>query len=402
MANNRMSRADPVNTQFILNAFDKSKKLQTKTHYVSQFRNYVKYCINILKVNPFKMPLNPSLISFWIAERTRTSGSTGSLRSWIAMLLWLSELCGYPPTFRSDPMYKSFVTHITKQYPKNSDTRIPFKFSDIHHFCADRSRGCIDFLPMDTLLELLVTQLFFFTMSRPSELLFPNTITKSNIKKGIIFDDLQWDLEQVTIRVRDFKNATTRTLEKFIPIQSTKCTNRHCACRILNPYRVLKLYIQKRGELWENLQKKKRRILITGKHKMSAKQHQIWTQQLENLGMTRKDKVFVDSKGMILRVRHLNNLVATIKESLKYKGNFAPYSLRIGGTSHAANVDINQVKIMRYVGWSTAQLPVAAMRYLRFSMDELKLIPFEMIHKRLKYDVNTLFDPWEKHYSDNY
>lgn len=342
------------------------------------------------------MPLDPKVVSYWIADRVRTLKSTASLRIWISMLKWLSELCGSNPSFQDDPFYQTLIAHIRKQYSTQSDDRLPFKLSDIHYFCAERSRGSIEFLSMDRILELLIIQLYFFTMSRPSELLFPNNICKKNEKKGLIFDDLTWDLEEVTIRVRDFKNAEHRNFNKFIPIQSTKCTNRHCKCQILNPYRLLQLYIERRGQLWYSIQQRKRRILERGEHNMSTKEYQIWKNQLKNLGLSKEDKLFVDSKGRIIRVHHLTKIVQQMKKALKYTGNYTSYSFRIGGSSHAANVEINQVKIMRYVGWSTSQLPMAAMRYIRFSKDELKLVPFEMVHKPLRCDPNILFDPWHR------
>jgi hypothetical protein len=98
---------------------------------------------------------------------------------------------------------------------------------------------------------------------------------------------------------------------------------------------------------------------------------------------------------MVKEIVSCNNIIE--------KERFKTYSIRIGATTRQHIVGIDHAKILKYIGWSDSRLPSINMRYIRFNVNQLRKVPFEMIHGAMgKSSVQkanlfgNFYDPWDQ------
>ena len=128
---------------------------------------------------------------------------------------------------------------------------------------------------------------------------------------------------------------------------------------------------------------------------------------IENCDVVDENYVFVSDEGAIWRPDKLTQIMKEFGAILKlpHPQQVVPYSLRIGATSLANQQQIEILKILRYVVWSVNHLPHVVGRYIQFTIYDLMIVPFEMIHgcnrpgfktKDLSQTVKLpVFNPWE-------
>ena len=409
LENSRLGkRAPQLTKQVAQNLFDKRTD-GTKSHYVSAFRQWVNFCLDF-EINPFHQPIQPEIIVFWYQDRINALNSIKSLKNWSAMLNWMCELMGVLPFYKEASLYRNYVEAIKKNYTEGDDHRLPFSKQHILLFTKtkwvrDTREGGSSF-KYDYLVEMVLIQLYWFTCSRPSELL-PNSVKNPRglkIKHTTWVTDRQHGVDLLKLQIESYKNQTSRLIFKTINIAPTRCKEQkatHCCCKYLNPYGLLQKMLALREELVISLRRKLKNDFF-----LSLKQRRELTEKIENLKLTNDNYLFVYSTGKIIRVKDLAALTAQIVSANKIleEQRYKPYSLRIGGTTQASMVGIDHTVILKYVGWKNSRLADCAQRYMRYPDYMLGRVPYEMIHgslrsseyRRKKPSAYEIYDPWSE------
>ena len=156
-------------------------------------------------------------------------------------------------------------------------------------------------------------------------------------------------------------------------MQSPLCTRTQCVCQYYDYIRILRILKQKRNILVHKLEKLKR---FQGY--LSEKD----AKQLLNLDTEKENYIFVGANGKIwtphsARQLHSNYLrILGIKKPRSYP----LYTFRIGAMSRINQQRVDLLKALRYVAWAITNLPHVSNRYINFTSEELRTIPFELIH----------------------
>ncbi len=317
------------------------------------------------------------------------------------MLLWLHEVADIDPVFNTNGEYQRFKLAAIKRFDTPSDKRLPLQ---LHHLIRyTLSLDCVinryNTVPLDSLLKVLIIQMYFFTMSRPCELLLsPHSETKRGIKfKHLTFfkpNPSNPSTHFVRIQVVSHKSMKSLNDSKLLYVGHSYCpqtlqTNKSCPCKLLNPLRLLNVYLRRRQKLVAILQKGKR------KHALRL--------SLEN-------SVFVWSSGKVVTSAYLSKIVKEVvaanSQYILEPKRYAAYSARIGGTTRASQVGIAHGLILKYVGWSDSKLPDISMRYIRPTALCLSNMIRNIIHgpphcnpnttNRIFLQSHVVFDPWSK------
>ncbi len=317
------------------------------------------------------------------------------------MLSWLSEIGDCPPLFKKNLFFIKFIDKLRKQYGKNNDSRLPFTLKHILEYTIHKKAIPNNYwkVNIDSLLEILILQLYFFTMSRKNELLHnPRSL---NISKniGLKFHQLKWLNHSnsinnyVDIKIQFYKNKIHHKKPKIIHLGNTHCINKNkCICNYLNPYKLLHLYIIRRKKLFNNI------------HNLYKSQNIIMPNKFRKLQCKKSNHIFVNKNGTVLTVKFISDLAKKVikLQNIPDSHRYSAYNIRIGGTSTASAANVNHTKILRYVLWTDNRLLNIAMRYIRFSASQLKCVPFEMIHgsinksfKLKNTNQNMVYDPWK-------
>ncbi len=373
----------------------------TKIQYISSLRNWVFFCVTI-KEDPFALPTKPDLALFWLADRVHQSGNTNSIKQSQSMLLWLHEAAGIDPYFHTDNEYLKFKLSATKRFDKPSDSRLPLTIDHIiryslHYKCVIKYYNTI---PLDDLLKVLIIQMYFCTMSRPSELLLSKySLTKKGIKfKHLAFlkpDPSKPHRNFARIQIVSHKSMKSLKDSKLLYLGYSYCsdvykTNKSCPCKIINPLRLLNVYLRRRKTLLASLPK---------------------GPQKNNLLLSSNNNIFVWNSGKIVTTtdytKIIKNLVSINSKCIVEPKRYACYSSRIGGTTRASQVGIAHGRILKYVGWSDSKLPDVSMRYIRPDAINLSHFVLDLIHgpshnneliikNRQFLQTGVVFDPWAK------
>ena len=395
-----MGRMAPHLAEAINKVFEDKQMVESKASYVSAFRHYFRFCLDF-EIDPLKMPLDPEVCIYWIQQRIEMKGSIASLSTWTAMLHWISELAMAPMIYKSHPLYTSYLAAIRKKYEKGVDHRLPFRLHHIHKYTlktwkSDKGENTISF---DNLLRILIANLYFFTMSRPCEIL---RASGSSLRKfGLLIGDIQKmvDLEH-SATIYEFKvrtkNAASRKIFKKIYISSSRCNKHHqCICAKMDPFMLLDYYMKRRRDLCAEIHQ----TLGTGN--LSESEYATQTTRLENLAIKKSKPLLVWSDGKTATTKDLAKIAKEIsrKAGIVDPQHYTSYSLRIGGTTAASMAKIDHVLILKYVGWSVSRLADCGQRYMRYSPYELSMMPFKIIHG--EYDSysrnqNKIYDPWSE------
>jgi len=297
-------------------------------------------------------------------------GSCNSFKSWQSALVWWVEANDLQPQFKFHRFYRKIKTTMVKLYKRKRKLRKPINIYWIVGWLKSKNitPTTWDTIDLDLLTESLLILLLFFSMSRPSEITF--TDNTENVAWEIITTGLQWGTMKfytndsnyresyLLLTINWYKNQEFRGKPKLIYMAPPICNNKFCHCmNFLDFYGMAKMLKFRRSNL---------------------------TNCSMNLGVNNNNFVFVGKNGKIWRPSIFTRLTKDILRvnNVHDPENYAPYSFRIGSMSLAHQQEIDLLKVMRYVVWSIDNLPHVSNRYIRFSIQLLKTIPFELIHGR--------------------
>ena len=402
---------DAQTTDFITENLNKGKVIGTRCNYLPLIRDFLGYCIeNGVDSRGEVLPM-PAI--YWQWNRTRRLGSCNSSDSWSAALSWWCDLNWIEPKFYKNRIYQHLKSIMVKNFSVPRKVRKPSEIRWLDRFA--RFLNCTPktwkYCNLDLLGKILALLLFFFSVSRPSEVLFTDkteNLLIGKITTGLKFGDVTIvrDVKNPTLSclhliIRHYKNQEFRDVPKHIYMQSPICTNENHFCQTLDFFRMWEIYHQRRCARSDDLQLK----LDRGHYEnYSERQVKLITNQL-----VRPDNfVFVDANGVIWTPKIfdelVSNLVDCVGENNQY---FTSYSIKIGSSSVCNQQGIDLLKVLRYVQWSVKSLPHVVGRYISFKRAELAMIPFEMCHgkngggsggKCIDKSGNKLitFNLWEK------
>ena len=204
----------------IASIINKSKVPKTKEHYASQFRHYVNFCLDHAH-DPFNLPLDSQLCMFWIQHKVNKHGNTKSLNQWTTMLNWISDLANAPKICKQNPDYKNYLSALRKQYHECHDHRLPFKLKHMHK-CTQKpwtpQPGQTHHQRYTNLLKVTLANVYFFTMSRPCELLISKS-TISHLSSLLILNykrtyDNEHNIPMIELTINFYKNQVSRQIKK--------------------------------------------------------------------------------------------------------------------------------------------------------------------------------------------
>ncbi len=261
--------------------------------------------------------------------------------------------------------------------------RDPLRVKWIARYCAKRGVVPATWWTCDLFAfkECLLLILTFFSISRPFEMSF--TDKTENELWEIITTGLRWgdikmeDTHREYIEsylhmvIRWYKNQMDRSTPKDIYMAPPTCGNSGCICYQLEYVAMFDIYKKRCKQYYIGLKSKisKMKKLTNTAKKM-----------LDNLEVAPNKYIFVGKKGAIWGPQKINEIVKDVKKVLGLKEELSGYSTRLGAVSLCRKQEIDILKVIRYVVWSVNSLPHISTRYMKFTIDDLKILPFEMIH----------------------
>ena len=411
----KAAKREPEKAKRIWAIIMKARSSGTKEHYVSQFRQWVTYCDDY-SLDPLRMPPDPHNYIFWIQERIDAVGSISSLQQWSAMMSWLCEIACIEPIYKQHPDVTLYMRAIQKEYSKQRDHRLPFKLSHLLKYIRfvryKKNKGKL-VMDYDDFVNIVIVQVFLFTMSRPSELL--KTRRCDGMTSGLLLKYVQESYDQehktpmITLEIKSYKNQASRQIAKHIYLSSSKCAagkskiknknGRKCPCHYIDPFNAIKTMIKMRRKEVANLKEQ----IKKGETRKRTKQI---NKILKSLELTDTNPLFVYSNGDIASTATLRRLAKDICSANKILDDhhYTAYSFRIGGTTIASLQGIDHPFILRYVGWAASRLGDCSQRYMRYSNYELSTMALQMIHGPLHrnkfngnaHHCNRTYDPWSE------
>ena len=375
---------DSATAAVIARDLNRGRTIGTKLNYVCLLRNYFNYCI-LHGEDPSQKTINPIVAIHWMYSLCLLRGSCNSRKSWSATLSYWVWSSGGTPVFYKNTFYKRIKEVMIKLYSIERKERLPMPLDWLTNYLqflgvtpTNMERATIQNLTIALWYIML-----FMTISRPAELLYTNSTEDERVE--VITTGLKWGdithhntnrskyAEYISIEIHWFKNQQFRNQSKIIDMQSPLCRKHNCMCQYYDYIRILRVLKQKRNDLVRklNLQHNQNGYLSTGN-----------TQQLYNLGTEADNYVFVGQNGKIwtpTNARQLHTVFLRILAVKKPK-SFPLYSFRIGAMSRINQQRVDLLKALRYVAWAISNLPHVSNRYINFTSEELRTIPFELIH----------------------
>ena len=368
----------------------------TKESYASCLRHWTNWNLEFDE-DPFELPIPPLKIICWIQSRFEERRSIQSLKTWTATLNWICDLTGAPKTYKQDPRYINFKKAINKQFKKGADHRHPFQLSHICNYVKSLWSEDLKHINYENQVKALLAQLYLCTMSRPAELVKPDSkygqIRGLKLHHYRRFIDKQHHRDLIELTIDLYKNQASKQIKKKIYLFSTKCTtSNNCPCRFINPHRFLRSMLKTRKRLALEL---KERASSTFSSKQKAK----LMANYENLRLKPDNYLFVHTNGKPFTIKDIrliaNDCIA--KNQILDSHHYTPYSFRIGGTTRASLAGLDHPLILKYVGWSSSRLADCAQRYMRYSPYQLSLVPFKLIHPQKPITgFGKIYDPWSE------
>ncbi len=249
----KLARKDPNNAERIIKTLYAKRRDGTKISYMTAFKQWYIYCQSI-REDPMKLPCEPELAVFFLADRVAHTGSIGSIKNWSAMLNWIHELAGVKKEYKKSDLYINYKRALAIEYPHKADPRLPFKIEHILTYTKHHNINLNNLpnIPFNTLVKVLLIQTYFFTCSRPCEILLSiYSETKKGIKLGCLKRDRIIKPSHFSGLIIDHKTINKKRDPKYIFITDTRCNKvkqgitQNCMCYYLNPYRILCEYIKR-------------------------------------------------------------------------------------------------------------------------------------------------------------
>lgn len=405
-----IAKSDPTTTEMMIRDTMRASAIGTKTNYASCLKDYWGYCLEHGHA-PFKVPINPKIAIFWQFDRVRRLGSCNSHSTWSACLSWWEQQHHLKNTFFNDQFYRKMHRTMIKLYSKKRKPRFPVLLRWISQFIKhlNVSPSTWKSVKLDKFMVAFLFVMVFFTISRPSEILFTDKTEDEMIE--IITTGLRWIDVQILdsnkeyiyrcmqIKINHYKNQEFRNEPKVIFMAPPICENADCHCHSLDFFAMFHILKQRRRKLVNSLRFKLNNTTLSKTERAKL------IQRINKLDVSPMNFIFVGENGVIWRPSKLTDLMKefTAFINMPNKECYPPYSLRIGATSLCYQQEVDMLKILRYVVWSIKKLPHVSNRYIEFTRYDLMILPFEMIHGKNRDGGNIdksggvlqTFNPWQ-------
>ena len=308
-----------------LNKFmiNNSIKNNTKTRYISQYRQYWKYCQQF-NYDPYYMYPSTQYWCHYLLWRV-TNNSISVLKSsrrgityiFVDVLLHKSPFNG--------PYYKLFIHKMNRIFGKQENKRLPILLHHHIKFCIKYNFNRKNALTCDiiTLLTILITQIYGFAGRRCGEILNdtkPLTLQQIQFEKNIQYGSTQINQKCAIINHKDWKTKKNPT-DKLSSILGY--TNHH----YIDPGFYLQVYLLRRQQMRQTL-------------------------NLTSPVFLKPDNTIYTSKEF--KEKSINIFKTKVVDQEMAK-NITPYSLRIGLNVMLEARSLSQGQIQSYVGWSRGE-----------------------------------------------
>ena len=366
---------------------NRGRVLGTKLNYVSLLRNYFNYCLEHDE-DPFKPYIDPVVAIHWMYHQTMRLGSCNSRSTWSATLSWWVWLHGRKATFFKNGLYRRVWEVMVTLYTIPRKPRLPMRLEWVVNYLKflGVTPDTWHKVSLQSLTIALFYILLFLTISRPAELLFTNSTEDETIE--IITTGLRWkDLtfhnmdqsryaQYISLEIHWFKNQQHRNQSKIIDMQSPLCRNKDCKCKYLDFIAILRTLKQRRDALIIELGYIKRQNGFLNKKQQK---------QFDNLKTEMNDYILVGGDGKRWTPPHMRPIMKHFQQviGMEFPERFPLYCVRIGAMSRVNQQKMDLLKVLRYVAWSVSNLPHVSNRYVNFKSEDLRTIPFEIIHGAL-------------------
>ncbi len=381
-----MAQIDPIIAEELCRDEFRSRRITTKCGYVSLIKDFLRFC-SARGINDASTNISPQLAIWWMRDRVRRLGSCNSESSWSASLSWLISSLGGTPTYYKDHFYQRAHKNMIELWTIPVKTRKPIKIHWISAFLIHLNITPETWWTCD--LELLTMAFLlliaFFGIVRPAEILFSDST--ENKKWEIISTGLKWSditpkntnksyhRRYLQLYIRWYKNQEFRTEPKLLNMGPPTCNHKECKCHILNFYNMFFVLKKRR-------QTHIKKLVQILQYTTNKKQRSLLEKRINILDTNPSNYIFVGLNGSIWRPAKLTQVLQQLTENLSIPNPeaYPSYSVRIGASSLCHQQRIDLLKLVRYVIWSTKKFPHVSQRYIRFTVANLRIIPFEMIH----------------------
>lgn len=394
-----LGRRNPHLRQAFEEVLINGKVLATKRNYASCIMDYLRFCHDNEEPPVIGDSLNPTAVRFWMQTRVWQLDSSNSHKTWSAALTWLCQcynLPASPPLHQRDPDFAFWYNGVKRSAHRKTQAKQPLRACHLWRYIRDK----LDIVPgqlhkarYDNLVKACALVTIFLTMSRCMEVLWSDKTEKKEVREiitGLRWRDITFTKDAkarggmtLTIKVRWFKNQEDRRVPKIITMVTPCCgaTTKGCVCPFFDIFAQLREMKRMRANRFADITP----FRASGKGTLGHNQQ-------KNLGHGPDDFVFVNARGTILKYRFISALIKDVVIFNKIdtsKLKITPHSLRVGATSLAHHQRIDPLKVMRYVEWMPSQSPTMHAHYVRYTEEQLSLIPYEMLHGSLQFGEPT-------------
>lgn len=367
---------------------DKPAGMGTLTHYCAPLRRF-HYFAKTIRIDPCKPPFDVEEMIFFIASEVIRNCSVQSLTTWEGSILWLHRLLNSDnDSWRQHQRYKVFRKTIKKEFERPPTQQFPIMIEHLWRYSRTHDLRISNISNLSfNMIALWTTVLWLYlTISRPSEIL-RESYRSANLYGLTLADIALMELVRgepkcYRVVVDKFKNQSFRLQQKVIYIRTTDCGTAKCD-------KCDRFDLTKWFSGYRHIRKKRALRLPPGK-----------VRQRLDVSNT-ANAAFVLDNGELIRPKHIDEIVKAIAQTSNIRNlkPYTPYSLRVGGTTHAARVGICHSKILQYVGWSVGSLPNMLHRYTTYPPRILQYFAQEMVHRPIQHSFfgdTSSFDPWQR------
>lgn len=203
---------DPEVTKRMIVDMIRMRKFDTKANYFSCLKDYFGYCFE-KGLDPFKPPIDPHVVIYWMYSRVMRLGSANSHKTWSASISWWAQSIAADKNWYNDHFYQQMKKQMLKLYLTPRGIRLPMEILWVIEFFKGRNVNPLTWWTcnLEDLTELCMFCLAFFTMGRPAETLETDQTELPEIE--IIQSGVKWK------HVSFYKQGLRSGLKLVIPWQ---------------------------------------------------------------------------------------------------------------------------------------------------------------------------------------
>ncbi len=364
--------------------------LDTQLNYVSLLGDFCSYCIQFGK-HPIAIRPDPAMVIYWMYSRCRRLGNCNSHGAWQASISYLVKKHMLKPEFYFDGFYNICYKTMINLYVRDKIIdRLPIPICWLVNWLKKINVTPKTWKTCDiyVLKKVELSLLTYFSISRPFELTFTDkTIDPlwDVITTGLRWSDIRfikcmnYSKSYLHLIIHWYKNQKDRNTPKIIDMSPPICNNKNCDCKFLDFVQIFIILKQRCDDNYKKLLAKISKIPLLERSEIQLK-------RLRNLKVSNENFVFVGKNGGIWPP---NKITKIAKEVVMILGipnpeKFVGYSFKIGAMSTVHKQDLDILKVIRFVAWSVKAFPHVSARYIALEREELQIIPFEMIHGRIR------------------